>query len=267
MKKSKKLYNLFFFGSILLFAISFWYVFSWGKDTANIMKLRNDIWNDTEIIERNSSYDLVNPPSNTNDLSWAFQEASFLEVDFTDLIKKNDETVAYIEVNGTNISYPVVKTIDNEFYLNHSFDKKKNKAGWIFLDYRNNFDDLSNNTIIYGHKVKNETMFSELNNLLNEEWFDNLDNHLINISTLKENTIWQIFSVYTIDEESYYLKTFFESDEEFQTYIDTILARSNFKFNTNTNINDKILTLSTCYNTTGKRIVIHAKLIKKGLHS
>ena len=170
--------------------------------------------------------------------------------------------MGFVKVNGTNINYPIVQTTDNDYYLTHSFDKKYNGAGWVFLDYRNDLENLQDNTIIYAHARKDRTMFGSLRYALNKDWFQNKDNYIINLSTPTENTQWQIVSVYTIPTETYYLISEFGTDESHQKYIDTILGRSVHKFDTSVTIQDKLLTLSTCY-TGDNKMVVHAKLIKK----
>ena len=182
---------------------------------------------------------------------------------FDTLKKINPDIVGYIEVNNTNISYPIVKSNDNKYYLNHSFTKNLSKRGAIFLDYRNDLDDLSRNNIIYGHGLVDRTMFGSLNNLLDEEWFNNKDNHYIRIITDNRIMIFKIFSVYTIDKESYYIKTYFSNNKYFKEFLETIVKRSIHKFNINVSPIDRILTLSTCKNDFGKRIVVHAKLLKE----
>ena len=175
-----------------------------------------------------------------------------IEVDLNNLKTFNSDTVGWIKVEGTNINYPFVQTSDNSYYLTKSFDKKNNDAGWIFLDYRNNINNLDKNTIIYGHGRLNKTMFGSLKDTLNSSWQSNPNNYIIRLSTQNMNSIWQIFSIYKIS---------FTSDEEYQNFIDLIKGRTMFNFNTNVNINDKILTLSTCYND-DEKMVVHAKLIK-----
>ena len=93
-------------------------------------------------------------------------------------------------------------------------------------------------------------------------WYQNKSNHIIRISTELENTLWQVFSVYKIEEESYYIKTDFSNDTEFNDFLTTIKNRSKYDFKTELTSNDKILTLSTCANDK-ERYVVHAKLIKK----
>ena len=214
-----------------------------------------------EITNENYPSFLVNPPKDLNDPYWNYVTVPFLEVDFTDLVKKNSNTVAWLNVPNTSIDYAVVQADDNSYYLNHSFDKTINKAGWVFADYRNDFNNLGNNTIIYGHRRLDNIMFGHLVKFLNKDWFNNKDNHLIKMSTLKENLIYQIVSVYVIYKENYYIRTSFTND--YAEFLETIKKRSYYDFKTSLNTLDKILTLSTCYDNNGKRLVVHAKLIKK----
>ena len=183
--------------------------------------------------------------------------------DFDTLKKINQDIVGYIEVKNTNVSYPIVKSSDNSYYLNHSYDKEKNNVGSIFLDYRNDLENLSRNNIIYGHGRLDKSMFGSLNNLLEKDWLSNKDNYYITVTTPNKIMTFKIFSVYTIDKESYYIKTYFSSNKYFKDFLETIMKRSIYNFSTDVNTTDKILTLSTCKNDFGKRIVVHAKLLKK----
>lgn len=185
------------------------------------------------------------------------------EYDFDKLKEINTDIVGFIEVDNTNISYPVVKSSDNRYYLNHSYKKEKNNIGSIFLDYRNDLDNLSKNNIIYGHGRLDNTMFGSLNNLLNSSNLDSKESYYITLSTPKSIMTFKIFSVYTIPKEGYYIKTYFSSNKYFKEFLETIMKRSIYNFNTDVNTNDKILTLSTCKDNFGKRVVVHAKLLKK----
>ena len=177
--------------------------------------------------------------------------------------KKNHDTVGWIEVKGTNINYPIVQTTDNNYYLHHAFDKSKNDAGWVYMDYRNDPVNFDQNTIIYAHSRYNGTMFGSLKNILNSSWYNNKNNYIIRISTPTENTMWQVFSVYTIEKESYYITTNFSTTESYNEFLKTIKNRSNVNFTATPNTNDKILTLSTCKDNFGSRVVMQAKLIKR----
>jgi len=186
-----------------------------------------------------------------------------LNINFDELLLKNKDTIAWLRVNGTNINYPVVQATDNSFYLDHSFDKSANSAGWVFADYRNDFMKLDKNNIIYAHSRLNGSMFATLKNALEKKWCDCEENRYILLSTLKENLIWEVFSVYTIPAESFYTSTYFQSDEEYIKFLNTIKQRSIYNFNVDLTKEDKILTLSTCNNLNNSgRIVMHAKLLQ-----
>ena len=105
-------------------------------------------------------------------------------------------------------------------------------------------------------------MFGSLRTVLTKNWLSNPNNYVIKISTENENSLWQIFSVYHIPTTSDYLQINFDSDSEYQEFLDMIKNRSSYNFNTNVTSTDNILTLSTCYNNSDK-MVVHAKLIKK----
>ncbi len=246
----------------IVFIYSSYHLILWGIDNNHTKVINDTIKENIKIKNLSNNNELINAPDNKKDDIYKFQDESFLEVDFNDLININDEVVGYIQVNGTIIDYPIVKTIDNSYYLTHSFDKSKSKAGWIFLDYRNNLDTLNYNTIIYGHRRKDNSMFGSLKNVLEENWFSDLNNHLIKISTPKYNYIFLIFSVYHIPKENYYIKTYFKTRDDYNEFINIITKRSIFNFNTYVNVKDKILTLSSCYGD-NERVVAHAKLIKE----
>ena len=105
-------------------------------------------------------------------------------------------------------------------------------------------------------------MFGSLKNVFKNKWYQNTDNYVLHLSTPTYNSLWQIFSVYKIPTETYYITTSFGTTESYQKFLTTIQSRSELKFNATVNTNDKILTLSTCYNDKEK-VVLHAKLIKQ----
>ncbi len=243
-------------------------VAKWLKSTKQIEKQIEEIYKiiDIEEISANKEEKIINPPKEDElppeDPYWDYIKLPLIAVNFDELKKKNSDTVAFIKVNGTNINYPVVQAKDNSYYLTHTYDKSYNPAGWVFLDYRNDLNNLDDNSIIYAHGMYNKTMFGSLKNILNSNWYNNTDNYVINISTPSTSTLWQVFSVYDIPNETYYLTSNFGTASSHQKFLDTITSRSVFNFNTTVNINDKVLTLSTCKNDFEK-VVLHAKLIKE----
>ena len=182
-------------------------------------------------------------------------------VDFEKLKEKNSDVVAWLKVNGTNIETTVVKTTDNDYYLTHNFNKEYNSAGWIFADYKNKVDGTDKNLVIYGHNMRDDSMFGSLKWVINEDWYNNEDNKYITLITENETQVYEVFSVYQIEKEDYYIQTNFNTEKEFSTFLETIKKRSKKDFNVDVNKEDNILTLSTCANNNKYRVVLHAKKI------
>lgn len=242
--KKKRILNIAIYLILFLILIcSGFKLYFWYKDKKN-----ND--ETTEQLKNNVKLEKIKKDNSNNE--------KYI-VDFKKLKSENSDVVAYIKVNNTNIEYPIVKTSNNNFYLNHSFDKSKNSRGWIFADYKNKFDNTDKNIVIYGHNMRDESMFGNLKNILNEEWYNNAENNNITFLTEKGNYIYKVFSIYKIGSEDYYIKTNFKNDEDYEKFLNTIKNRSIKNFDINLNINDKIITLSTCANNNKYRIVLHAK--------
>ncbi len=227
---------------VILF-ISLKNIFKWIEDNKKTKEMLN-------VIEDNSTVEVIEDG-----------ESGLINVDLNDLKNINSDTVGYIKVNNTNINYPVVQTTNNTYYLSHTFDKTENKAGWVFMDYRNHNETFDANTILYAHGRLDNTMFGSLRKVVKEEWYTNPDNYIIQYSNDYYSTKWQVFSIYKVRETDDYIKTNFNSNNEYQEFINLIKNRSIYNFNTDITINDKILTLSSCYND-DYRMVLHAKLVK-----
>ena len=262
-RKTKIILIIIIFISIIMLSYSIITIIIWNIDSnkTNIqIKKIEEV--KTNEIEDNKDTNIINNEEITDKFNpyWDYIKMNMIDVDFSELKKINNDVRGWIQVNRTNINYPFLQAKDNKYYLKHSFDKSYNSAGWLFLDYRNNYTD-NKNTIIYAHSRLDKTMFGSLRSLLNKSWLNNTNNHVIKISTLKENSLWQVFSVYHIKTTSDYIQTDFSSDMEYQEFLNKIINRSSYNFNTTISSKDNILTLSTCYNDTEK-MVVHAKLIK-----
>lgn len=263
-KTLKALFLIIISIGILMISVSAIYIWFWHQDNKKIAKIETSISkiNPTKEVEDSEQTEVVNPPVSQESDYWYYIKQNLLQANFQELLQKNSDTVGWIQVLGTNINYPVVQTTNNEFYLNHDYQKNYNKAGWVYMDYRNNPENFNQNTIIYAHSRYDTTMFGSLKQVLTKKWLNNKDNYLIRFSTPNENTLWQVFSVYTIAKESYYITPTI-SLQEYMTFLTTLKERSIYNFNAELNITDKIITLSTCKDTNGNRVVLHAKLIKK----
>lgn len=253
---------IFFLG---VFIFSAYKIYFWYSDNKKLENISENVVKDSKVKEKKDTENTenINPPDNKNNDYWDYIKMSLLEVDFNEILAKNPDTVGWIQVKGTNINYPIVQTTDNSYYLNHAFDKSTNDAGWVFMDYRNDAVNFNQNTIIYAHSRLTGSMFGSLKNILASSWYSNKNNHIIRLSTPTENTMWQVFSVYTTPKESYYITPSFSTIESYQEFLNTMKSRSEVDFSAEVNPSDKILTLSTCKDNFGNRVVMHAKLIKK----
>lgn len=263
--------------SLFVYLICIFYISRWYVQGLKIKYLTDDIVTSTEIVENEDTPD-DNIVSNSEPISepepeaqdntpvyypndyWDYIDVPFMNVNFNELINKNPDTVGWIKVEGTKVNYPIVQTDNNDYYLSHAFNRNINAGGWIFADYRNDFSEFGKNTIIYGHNMNNKTMFGSVPQMLNKSYLNNSSNYYIKISTPTCNTVWKLFSIYTVDPEIYYLKTNFRT-YPFEEFIETLKNRSVYNFGTSVNSDDKILTLSTCDNTGTKRVAVHAKMI------
>lgn len=190
-----------------------------------------------------------------------------IRVEFEQLLEKNEDTFGWITVEGTSIDYPVVQAENNEFYLIHNFNKEEDKKGSIYIDYRNNLDGQDDNCIIYGHKIKDGTMFSDLTKYVEKEtfieYFEN--NNIITFNILYKDMKWQIFSVYVVDldKENCHLYTKYKNRDKYLEFLNNAKEKSLVKSDLELDENDKILTLVTCnFWFKNSRVIIHAKLIE-----
>lgn len=190
-----------------------------------------------------------------NDSSENKDEFLPISVDFNKLKKENKDIVGWIYLDNTKINYPVVQASDNNYYLRRLVNGKSNRAGSIFMDYRNNPNLDDNNTIIYGHNMKNSTMFGTLLEYKEQSYYDN--HKSIYYFTEDKNYIIEIFAGFTTsaDSEIYNLnKDISKSD------IQELINKSDFKSDIDLeNLADmnKIITLSTCsYDYNGARYVV-----------
>lgn len=245
-QKSKKNTILFWIVCLLLVGIL---IFSGIK----IYKWYKENNNNNKIIEKVSEAVIIKDDEP--------EENNKYVIDFEALKKQNSETVAWLKVNNTKIEYPVVKTKNNDYYLTHSFDKSENSAGWIFADYKNKFDGKDKNIVVYGHNRRDGSMFGSLKNILSSKWYNNEENQNVIFNINGQNYTYKVFSVYQIEKEDYYIKTNFNSNNEYEKFLNTIKKRSVKDFKEDVSKDDTILTLSTCANNNMYRVVLHAKRI------
>ncbi|MDR0861533.1 MAG: class B sortase [Oscillospiraceae bacterium] len=182
------------------------------------------------------------------------------EVNFESAADINPDFVAWLSATGTNINYPVVQGSDNEYYLDHLFTGKSNKMGALFVDYRNksNFRDL--NTIIYGHNMRNHSMFWTLTRYKAQSYYNS--HPTMRIMTNRGNYTLELFAGYVADPSEDAWRIYFKSGEDYLDWIANAKARSSFKSDVVIGANDHIVTLSTCsYEFNDARYIVYGKLV------
>lgn len=178
---------------------------------------------------------------------------------------QNKDFLGWITIPDTKIDYPTVHTVDNEYYLNHSFEGDYLRAGTIFADYRNSKNLLANkNTVLYGHNMMSGAMFSCVSDFFSRSYFS--ENRYIYIYTMDGIFVYQTFAVrkVKISRDVTYITTHFESGEDFLAFANRMMKASAVKLNDVTfTENDRILTLSTCTNShnDNERYCLQAKLV------
>lgn len=171
------------------------------------------------------------------------------------LLTINNDYKFWLSITNSNINYPVVQGTDNDFYLNHNFNKEKSISGALFIDYDNNIES-DKNIVIYGHHMKNNTMFNNLNYFKNEDFFYN--NEITIVKNGKEHK-YEVFSVYVIPENEVSFHMNISNDNEYINYFNTLSNKSFFNKDIDFNTSKKIITLVTCsYEHDAARTVVHA---------
>ncbi len=177
------------------------------------------------------------------------------EIDFFELKKINPDIVGWLYVEGTDINYPVVQGEDNDYYLDKLFNGEKNSSGSIFLDCNGVYDFSHRNNIIYGHNMKNGSMFGTLTRYKEQSFYDSYPTGML--VTPEGNYTVEFFAGYVCGEEGEAWKQNFQNDEDFDAWLRQLEGKSAFKGKVSPSCGDKILTLSTCsYEFEGARFVV-----------
>lgn len=181
---------------------------------------------------------------------------------FTSLLALNKEMAGWLSIPGTPIDYPVVRAKDNEYYLTHNAKMEPSAAGAIFMDYRNSGTHADKNTVLYGHSMKDGTMFMELLNYKDKDYFER--HGTVGFHLLNEEGLWRIFSVYVTAPGFNYIETNFAAESDYERFLAAIKGKSMFANEVEVTGDDHILTLSTCsYEFDDARFVVHAKRIDR----
>ena len=203
-------------------------------------------------------------------------ETTSVPAEYQEYYNRNNDFVGWIKIDGTEIDYPVVQADDNDYYLNHNFDKKKESRGTIFMDYTSDSNLGYMNTVIHGHNWLDDTVFSELPQYSDIDYYR--EHPIIEYNTRTEMHKWKIFAVFittaSADEDNGYVFNYVYPDMggiNFDGYMAEINKRTLYYTGVDVNENDKILTLSTCTREVDTRsyradcrIVILARMVRDG---
>lgn len=200
-----------------------------------------------------------NPLPDYNETEQEEPGFSTISVDIDALAAINRDIIAWIYIPGAPVSYPVLQGRDNHFYLTHTFDRRHNVLGSIFMDHRNNADFEDMHTIIYGHDTRNDMMFGSLKRFKEQAYAD--ERRYIHIIRSGEVLIYEIFAIYETlaTSDTYTLQ--FATEEAFADYLQEMASRTIVDMGVLPGT-ERIITLSTCTpNNRDMRLVVQAKLV------
>ena len=183
------------------------------------------------------------------------------DIELAALREVNSDVLGWLLIPDTPISYPLVQGSDNDYYLNHTWRKTASSVGSIFMDYRSSSDLRDFHTIVYGHRMRNGTMFASLKYYNQQSYWE--AHPRIYIANDAGIYVYEIFSAYEagVTEDTYHLS--FADDGEKQAFLDFCMGQSDINTGIVSTVEDHVLTLSTC---TGRghatRWVVQAVLVE-----
>ena len=183
-----------------------------------------------------------------------------IDLKYSELKGINNDFVGWLLYQPLEISYPIVRGNDNDYYTKYTFENVNNSSGAIFMDFLNRKDYSDYNTIIYGHNMRNGTMFGSLKKLLNDQKIIKEDPYFY-IFTEDKAYMYEIFAVYltTASSKTYDL---IDSEEAQQEYLDFVDETADYRSDKEVTAADRIVTLSTCHGLhSNNRTIVHGVLI------
>jgi sortase B len=257
----KKILNGIIAAAMLLLAVTAYVAWERSQAQNNYERLSEQR---ADQLKQDASAAISPPASSKTDSTGAVEGSSSPEASYVykeNINKKwlaiNPDFMGWLQIPGTNIDYPFVRSKDNQDYLKRDFNGNYSEAGTLFLDYRNlgNFND--SHTLIYGHNMKNKSMFQNLTYYQDAKFFS--QNQLIQLSGLYETKTYKIFSVYEISADDYVFTLQFENVTEYLAYLNGLEDLSLHPHDLVLEADQKLLTLVTCsYGVNNGRTIVHA---------
>lgn len=192
------------------------------------------------------------------------EEKTIFKVDFEKLQSINKEVVGWIRFdNPEKISYPIVRGTDNDKYLKTTVEGKKNSAGSIFMDANNAADFTDRNTFIYGHNMKNGSMFGQLRKYKNADFYKQNPYFYIYTPDGKE-VKYQVYAVCIVEDTSESYQKFYADDDDFLAYLKQIKKISRYDTGVEVTAQSQVVSLSTCTNVTEtQRLLVHGVKVEE----
>lgn len=259
MGKGKRIIILvMFIGAIAVFGFSLWKTIGINRAYEKGDRVYSEI--ESQVVAENVEFEpkITDDPK---DLEKEPQKESMISVDVKKLQTINKEVVGWIYIPNSAISYPLVQGQDNEKYLHKTYNGADSIYGSIFVSNENSGDFSDLHTVIYGHNMRNGSMFGSLKKYSDSEYFKNHRN--IYIFTEKETYRYRVFSCHVTNATGKIYKTIFDDSFSYAEFLD--MAKSNTQIRTNLEVSelDKTITLSTCTGNEATRFVVHGKYMGK----
>ena len=273
MKKYSKPRIIFIIACLCLLAVSLFQIGRRIKDYADESAANSQV-EDLFGVGDASDAPSVAPKTELPDINTAADEKEtqtedplitdarsyFKDCDFETLLSVNDEIIGWIVIPGTNISYPICQHNDNQYYLEHTSQREPNLVGAIFADYRVKEPFGEFNTILYGHRLLNQTMFSALKTYVDKEVWEK--HPYIYICTPDNIYVYEIYAAFRGDPDGLSYHVGIHTDKKKQSYIDYTRSCAEYDTGIVPDTEDSFLTLSTCTGTGHtQRMIVHSVLV------
>ena len=213
-----------------------------------------------QSIRENSTAEADTSEDDASDEAETQEEDTYYLELYEAMVSQNADYVGWITIADTNIDYPIVQCDDNSYYLSHSFYGEELTSGTLFVDCSISEGMEAKHVIVYGHNMKNMSMFAHLKKFRNEEFY--LEHKTFEVWTATGAYTYEIFAVYVTDPDSDTYTIGFGDDEVFMDYIEKMQSQSIYDTGVTVDITDKIITLSTCVNSNVDRLVVQARRIE-----
>ena len=233
------------------------------RESNRSISLKEELIDDAVVV-RNSAAEASDTPPNLNqtveqNTAQISHETAPIEVDFDALAEKNGDIIAWLYSEDTPINLPVVQSTDNDYYLRRMIDGTWNSSGSLFADCRNASDFSDQNTIIYGHNMKNDEMFGTLPNYKDQSYYD--EHPVMWLLTPNGDYKIELVAGY-VTETTSDVYSFDQSEEAVFSTVQQVIENSTFTTDAVIHQGDRFLTLSTCsYEYDNARYVLIGRLV------